>query len=50
MNNLSEMRKLKVDGGFLVKDNGRKIKLYITHKTINSGQICDLTAVSKVLV
>ena len=44
------MGNLKVDGDYLVHDNGRKTKLYITHKTRNSGQIDDLTAISKGII
>ena len=41
------MGKLKVDGNYLVHESGRRSKLYVTHKTINSGQIEDATAVVK---
>ena len=44
------MGKLKVEGDYLIQENGRKIKLYITHKTRNSGQIGDLAAVSKSVI
>ena len=39
------MDKLKVEGNYLIHESGRRTKLYITHKTRNSGQVGDLTAV-----
>ena len=44
------MAKLKVDGNYLVHESGRRGKLYITHKTRNSGQIGDLTAPAKRII
>ena len=41
------MGKLKVEGNFLIHESGRNTKLYITHKTRNSGRVGDLTAVAK---
>jgi len=41
------MGKLKVEGNYLIHESGRKTKLYITHKTRNSGLVGDLTAVAK---
>ena len=50
MNTLSEMGELKVDGDYLVHESGRRGKYYITHKTRNSGQSGDLTAVAKSII
>jgi len=47
---LSETVKLKVDGHYLVHESGRRSKSYITHKTINSGQIGDLTPLAKSII
>jgi len=44
------MGKLKLDGNYLLHESGRRSKLYITHKTRNSGQIGDLTAVAKSII
>ena len=44
------MGKLKVYGNYLVHESGRRSKLYIAHKTRNSGQIWDLTAVAKSII
>ena len=44
------MGKLKVHGDYLVHENGRRTKLYITHKTRNSGHIGDLKAVSQSII
>jgi hypothetical protein len=44
------MGKLKVDGDYLIHENGRRTKLYITHETRNSGHTWDLTAVSKNII
>ena len=41
------MGALKVEGNYLSPERRRKIKLYITHTTRNSGQVGDLTAVAK---
>ena len=47
---MTDIGKLKVDGNYLLHENGRRSKLYITHKTRNSGHIGDLTAVAKSII
>ena len=47
---MNEIGKLKVDGDYLVHENERRTKLYRIHKSRHSGQIGDLTAVSKSII
>ena len=44
------MGELKIEGNYLIHESGRKTKLYITHKTRNSGHAGDLTAVAKSII
>jgi hypothetical protein len=44
------MGNLNVDGDYLIHENGRRTKLYITHETRHYGHIADLTAVSKSII
>ena len=44
------MGKLKVEGNYIIHESGRSTKLHITHKTRNSRQLGDLTAVAKRII